>query len=84
MYVGTVGYTMTLDQFICVYTIYNVLIPCCDIINIHVITFWGTRWFWVFGSLDFLAPRWIKHDKEDKFSCTRWILGIFLANSLDF
>jgi hypothetical protein len=33
--------------------------------------------FWVFGSLDFGVPRWIIHDKEDKFSCTRWILIIF-------
>jgi hypothetical protein len=33
----------------------------------------------VFSSLDFGAPRWIIH-----FFFTRWILGIFSANSLDF
>jgi hypothetical protein len=38
----------------------------------------------VFGLLDFGVPRWIIHDKEYTFSCTRWILGIFSANSLDF
>jgi hypothetical protein len=40
--------------------------------------------FWVSGSLDFGAPRWIIHDKEEIVSRTRWILGIFSANSLDF
>jgi hypothetical protein len=40
--------------------------------------------FGVLGSLDFGAPRWIIHNKEDKIVLTRWILGIFSANSLDF